>query len=76
MHEYISQRLFSLWQCAKVCVWEQYKSNRVTVKLSIQPNLTFFLLFLVASPTYSAEREHCNVMYQIMYGYDPVAIQR
>lgn len=49
--------------------------NPVTVKLSIKTNLNFILLFLVASPTYAVEREHCYVVYPIMYGYDPVATQ-
>lgn len=48
--------------------------NHETVKLSIKTNINLILLFLVAIPTYSAEREHYYVVYQIMYGYDPVAI--
>ena len=33
------------------------------------------MLFLVAGPTYFVEREHCNAVYEIMYGLDPVAAQ-
>lgn len=52
---------------------EQCKFNRVTVKLSIKTDIYFILLFFAAGPTYSAARERCYAVHQIMYGYDPVA---
>lgn len=60
----------SIWRSQ----WEQFKFNHVAVKLSIKA-INLILLFFVAGPTSSADREHCNAAHQIVYGNDPVAMQ-